>query len=127
MKPKRIFPSKEELITNREFYKKKRLKYRGRRMVFDKDIKTGISQVLMFEGQSGISHYCDRESIQTSVKEQVYIMLSTSISLVLPNYRDKKLVIGQMIPRLLREQLGDEYDPDGRFNRRQRIEDARWT
>jgi len=44
MKAKQIFPSKEKLIANREFYKKKRLKYRGRPMVFDKDIKTGVCQ-----------------------------------------------------------------------------------
>ena len=55
MKPKRIFPSKEKLITNREFYKNKRLKYRGRSMVFDKDIKTGVC------------HFCD-----TSNKEKKY-------------------------------------------------------
>jgi len=42
MKPKRIFPTKEQLIANREFYKYKRLKYRGRCMVFDQDIRTGI-------------------------------------------------------------------------------------
>lgn len=41
-KPKRIFPTKDELIDNREFYKYKRLKYRGINMVFDKDIRTGI-------------------------------------------------------------------------------------
>ncbi len=44
MEPKRIFPSKEKLIKNHEFYKNKRLKYRGRNMVFDKDIKTGACQ-----------------------------------------------------------------------------------
>ena len=42
MKPKRIFPSKEKLIANREFYKYKRLTYRGTKMVFDQDIKTGV-------------------------------------------------------------------------------------
>jgi len=42
MKPKRIFPTKYQLIANREFYKDKRLKYRGKSIVFDKDIRTGV-------------------------------------------------------------------------------------
>ena len=42
MKPKRIYPTKEELIANRKFYKYKRLKYKGRRMIFDQDIRTGV-------------------------------------------------------------------------------------
>jgi len=41
MKPKRIFPTKHELISNRGFYKNKRLKYRGKSIVYDKDIRTG--------------------------------------------------------------------------------------
>ena len=42
MNPRRIYPTKDELIANSEFYRNKRLKYRGRRMVFDQDIKTGV-------------------------------------------------------------------------------------
>lgn len=42
MKPKRIFPTKHELIANREFYKYKRQKYRGKSIVYDKDIRTGV-------------------------------------------------------------------------------------
>ena len=41
MNPGRIYPPKEELIENHEFYKYKRLTYRGTKMVFDQDIKTG--------------------------------------------------------------------------------------
>jgi len=41
MASKRIYPTKEELIANQEFYKFKSMKYRGRKMVFDQDIKTG--------------------------------------------------------------------------------------
>jgi len=42
MNPRRIYPTKDELIANSEFYRNKRLKYRGKRMVFDQDIKTGV-------------------------------------------------------------------------------------
>ena len=42
MKPKRIFPTKDKLIANSGFYRYKRLKYRGRRMVFDQNIRTGV-------------------------------------------------------------------------------------
>ena len=42
MKPKRIFPSKERLILNRQFYKYKRLTYLGTKMVFNQDIRTGV-------------------------------------------------------------------------------------
>ena len=41
MKPKRIFPTKHQQIANRGYYKNKRLTYRGRKMVFDKDIRKG--------------------------------------------------------------------------------------
>jgi len=38
---KRIFPSKYDLIKNRKFYKYRRLTYRGQKMVFDQEIRTG--------------------------------------------------------------------------------------
>ena len=40
-KPKRIFPSKWKLKANREFYKYKRLKYKGKPMVFNQNIRKG--------------------------------------------------------------------------------------
>jgi heterodisulfide reductase subunit B len=41
MKPKEIFPTTTELRNNPEFYKNKILTYRGQRMVFDQEIRTG--------------------------------------------------------------------------------------
>ena len=59
MKPKRIFPTNEQLIANREFYKNKRLKYRCRRMVFDKDIKTGAC------------HFCKKSTLKKEITRTV--------------------------------------------------------
>lgn len=52
-KPKRIFPSKDELISNREFFKYKRLKYRGENMVFDKDVRTGTCSFCQKSAKNG--------------------------------------------------------------------------
>jgi len=59
MKPKRIFPTKEQLKANHEFYKNKRLKYRGRSMVFDKDIKTGVC------------HFCKKSTKEKEITRTV--------------------------------------------------------
>jgi len=42
MKPKRIYITKDQLRANYEFYKYKRIKYRGISMVFDQDIRKGV-------------------------------------------------------------------------------------
>ena len=59
MKPKRIFPTKDKLIANHEFYKNKRLKYRGRSMVFDKVIKTGVC------------HFCKKSTKEKEITRTV--------------------------------------------------------
>ncbi len=42
MIPKRIYPTKDQIRANYEFYKYKRLTYLGTKMVFNQDIKTGV-------------------------------------------------------------------------------------
>jgi len=59
MKPKRIFLTKDELIAKRKFYKNKRLKYRGRSMVFDTDIRTGIC------------HFCKKSTMKKEITRTV--------------------------------------------------------
>jgi len=41
MKPKRIYPTKDQVIADYEFYKYKRIKFQGVSMFFDQDVKTG--------------------------------------------------------------------------------------
>ena len=54
MKPKRIIPppTVTELITNREFWKNKILTYRGNKVVFDQDIRTGVCYFCKKEGRA---------------------------------------------------------------------------
>ena len=59
MEPKRIYPSKHHLRANREFYKNKRLNYRGRKMVFDKDIRTGTC------------NFCEKSAKKKEIKRTV--------------------------------------------------------
>jgi len=57
--PKRIFPTKDKLIANREFYKNKRLKYRGKSIVYDKNIRTGTC------------HFCKKSTTKKEITRTV--------------------------------------------------------
>ena len=51
--PKRIYPTGEQLIANPEYYKNKQLTYKGEKMYFDQDIRSGKCMICKKTKDSG--------------------------------------------------------------------------